>query len=355
MKLLILTQKVDKNDSVLGFFCRWIEEFAKHCEKVTVICLERGTFDLPENVKVLSLGKENKQKMLNCFIVKLLYVFRFYKYVWQERKNYDAIFVHMNPVYIVLGGLFWKLTGKGTGLWYVHKSVDFKLRLAEKLSDKIFTASKESFRLSSEKVEIVGHGIEIEEFIKSKTHQVHKVKSKEESFKIITVGRIAPVKNLDVLIEAAEILKNNNFKFEMELAGQPETEIDESYFKNLKTLIEKKNLTDEIKFVGVVPHKDVAVFYTGGDLFVNLSDTGSMDKAVLEAMASGLLVLTSNEAFKSELDERYLTDTNPENIANKIIALSKNEKDFGLVEYVVKNHDLKNLIKKIIIKFEPES
>ena len=58
MKLLIITQKVDINDPVLGFFHRWLEEFAKHYEFVTVICLEKGEHRLPENVKVLSLGKE---------------------------------------------------------------------------------------------------------------------------------------------------------------------------------------------------------------------------------------------------------------------------------------------------------
>ncbi len=52
MKLLILTQKVDINDDVLGFFHRWILEFAKHYEYITVIALEIGEYNLPENVKV---------------------------------------------------------------------------------------------------------------------------------------------------------------------------------------------------------------------------------------------------------------------------------------------------------------
>jgi len=41
MKLLIITQKVDINDDVLGFMHGWIAEFAKHCEKLTVICLQK--------------------------------------------------------------------------------------------------------------------------------------------------------------------------------------------------------------------------------------------------------------------------------------------------------------------------
>ena len=148
MKLLIITQKVDINDDVLGFFHRWLEEFAKHCEKITVICLEMGEYKLPENVKVLSLGKEE------C-VSKLKYLWRFYKYIWQERKKYDAVFVHMNPEYVVLGGLFWKILGKKISLWYTHKNVDLKLRIAEKFPNIIFSVSKESFRLKTAKLLVV--------------------------------------------------------------------------------------------------------------------------------------------------------------------------------------------------------
>ena len=102
MNLLIITQKVDKNDAILGFFHRWIEEFSKNVESVVVICLYKGSYSLPENVKVLSLGKEFKQS-------RTKYLFRFYKFIWQERNNYDNVFVHMNQVYVLLGGLVWKM------------------------------------------------------------------------------------------------------------------------------------------------------------------------------------------------------------------------------------------------------
>ena len=58
MKLLIITQKVDKNDPILGFFHGWVEEFAKNVEKLTVVCLGVGEYDLPQNVQVFSLGKK---------------------------------------------------------------------------------------------------------------------------------------------------------------------------------------------------------------------------------------------------------------------------------------------------------
>ena len=161
MRLLIVTQKVDKNDQNLGFFHRWIIEFAKHCQSIVVICLEEGRHELPANVKVLSLGKEKKNFQ---FLKKFVYVNNFYRYIWNQRKNYDVVFVHMNPIYVVLGGWAWKLFGKPVTLWYTHKSVDLKLRVAEKFVQKIFTASKESFRLHSKKVMVTGHGVDIDKF-----------------------------------------------------------------------------------------------------------------------------------------------------------------------------------------------
>jgi hypothetical protein len=142
MKLLIITQKVDRTDSVLGFFHRWIEEFAKHCEELNVICLCKGEFNLPNNVKVWSLGKEEN-------VSKIKYLYRFYSLVWRLRKNYDSVFVHMNQVYVILGGLLWRLWKKKISLWYVHRQVSPSLKIAEKMVQVIFTTAPESFGIVS--------------------------------------------------------------------------------------------------------------------------------------------------------------------------------------------------------------
>ena len=115
MRLLIVTQAVDTEDSALGFFHRWIQEFATHCESVHVICLKEGAHDLPANVSIHTLGKEGGRS-------RVKYVTRFYRYVFGLRAEYDAVFVHMNPEYVILGGAYWRLTGKKIALWYVHRA-----------------------------------------------------------------------------------------------------------------------------------------------------------------------------------------------------------------------------------------
>src|SRR5690349_983344 len=101
MRLLIITQKVDSKDPILGFFHRWIVEFAKNTTKVSVVCLSKGVFNLPSNVSVYSLGKERGGNRIS-------YTYNFFRYIWTLRHEYDAVFVHMNPIYVLLGGFFWK-------------------------------------------------------------------------------------------------------------------------------------------------------------------------------------------------------------------------------------------------------
>lgn len=336
MKLLILTQKVDLDDDVLGFFHEWIREFSNRVEKLTVICLQKGRYDLPGNASVVSLGKETG-------VSRLKYLFNFYKYIWQYRNEYDAVLVHMNIEYIILGAFIWKMLNKKIGFWYVHSAVSWRLRLAEKFTDVIFTASLKSFRLQSKKVKILSQGINGEVFKPADTAP--------KNNSIISVGRIAPVKNYHFLIEAAKILRDRGEDFDIKIVGAPILEADKVYFETLKKQVEEANLTDGVSFIGGVPYKDIVKVYTDSKIFINLSDTGSIDKAVLEAMASGLLVLTSNEAFRDILNPQYFTSKDPAVVADKLSLLMKQGGDSDLRRYVIENHGLKNLIDKIILEY----
>ena len=352
MKLLIVTQKVDKQDSVLGFFHRWLQEFAKHCESVIVVCLEKGEHDLPHNVRVLSLGKEHRES-------RIKYVRNFYKYIRHERENYDAVFVHMNPIYVVLGGLFWRAWNKKIALWYTHKSVDLKLRLAEKLCNVIFTASKESFRLKSGKVIVTGHGIDISSF----KCQVSSVKKEGEGkFDILSVGRISPIKKYEVLIEAVEVLVRDGIDVRLKIVGGPGTKEQSEYLDSLKKKVKDSGLVEIVQFVGEVSNKDIIEYLQDADLFVNLSQTGSLDKAVLEAMACGVPVLTSNKGLEStlvDLKDNLMFDNEDINMLSKkiksIIDLDQSERsNFGikLRSIVVENHNLSKLIKNLVLKMQ---
>ncbi|MEK7641471.1 MAG: glycosyltransferase family 4 protein [Patescibacteria group bacterium] len=296
MKLLVTTQKVDRADPILGFFHAWIIELAKHFDVVTIICLEEGEHELPANVRVLTLGKSNQKLVPVEAQVKrrIGYVWKFYTYILKEHKNYDAVFVHMNPVYSVLGWPIWRSLGKKVSLWYVHRSVDLKLRAAAILVDRIFTASKESFKISSKKVLVVGHGIETGRF----AGITRPLPLPEDPIRVLHVGRITKIKNCDVLIEAAGILSQSwSRRVEVIFVGEMVTPADHEYRKKLDDQIKNLGLTDMVRFVGPIPNHDIGTWYAQADLTVNLAPTGGVDKAVLESLASGAPVFWSNESF----------------------------------------------------------
>lgn len=267
MKLLIITQAVDQGDSDLGFFVRWIEEFAKHCEKVTVICLRIGKYALPDNVEVIALGRATR----------FLRTLRFWRVCISRRKEYDAVFVHMNPEYIVAAGFIWRFMHTRIALWYTHKSVTLKLRLAVVLADIIFTASKESFRLHSKKVRVMGHGIDTDFFSPDS--------SVSRGDWMLSVGRLMPSKRHDLAIRIA-VQEGKG----LHIAGEgPERERLASLARELGACV---------RFLGGIDQLRLRDEYRTAACLIHTSETGSLDKVVLEALACGLPVRTNDPTLK---------------------------------------------------------
>ncbi len=343
MKLLIITQKINKNDPILGFFHGWIKEFSKHFDSIVGICLEKGEYDLPSNVRVLSLGKESGQS-------KVKYLLNFYKYIWRERKNYDAVFVHMNPVYVVLGGLIWKVLHKKIILWYTHKNVDFKLRIAEKFVNKILTASKESFRLPSRKVRIMGHGIDTEKFCILD-------RSSNDVLTVATIGRISKIKRLDYILKIfASLLEISNADMILEIVGSPSNNEESAYLNEIKHLVESLRLQKSVYFYGCITQEQLPYYINKKDFFINVSETGSLDKAVLETLSCGVATFTSNRAFEVDLKDLGLyTETQDEmDFARFILERHQDisTKSIALRDIIIKKHSLSCLIPRIYTEYE---
>ena len=334
MKLLIITQKVDKNDQLLGFFIDWIAGFSHKFEEVTVLCLEKGEFNLPENVEVISLGKDKNAP-------KLFWLFSFYKYIFRYRKQYDTVFVHMNPIWVVLGSWYWHMAGKKVCLWYAHKAVTFKLKLAEKFFDVIFTSTFDGFRLNSKKVKVVGQGINTNLF---KPDDL--VKPIPET--LISVGRIAFIKNYEPLIEAIKIIKDDGINVSLTIIGEPTMSADFKYQDKLKKMVKDMEIEERIKFVGKITNNNLPNYYKKNKVYVNLSHTGSLDKTILEAMASGCVVLSSNDSAKKFLpSELIIKFENPNDLAEQIKKAIRWDVGDELRDYVVKNHSLPELVESI--------
>src|SRR4029453_15154312 len=84
-------------------------------------------------------------------------------------------------------------------LWYTHATVDARLRRAERVVSKIFTASPESLRLDTDRKVVTGHGIDLDHF---KDRGLHSVSPP----RLLAVGRLTAAKDPLVVMEAVSIL-----------------------------------------------------------------------------------------------------------------------------------------------------
>lgn len=325
MRLLIITQKADKNDPVLGFFHRWIEEFSKRYEKVSVICLEEGETSLPSNVRVYSLGKEEKNFQFSIFgfdrltilrnsrdnFQKLKYLWRFYKYIWALRKDYDAVFVHMNQEYVLLGAKHWFFMGKPVYLWRNHAQGSFLTRLAMMLSKKVFCTSPESFTARFKKTKLMPAGIDTDFFMPDP--QIERLPNS-----ILFLGRISPVKRV---LEFIEWYKGLSESYVATIAGGP-VKGDEAYADEVRRLAPLS-----IKFTGPVTQEGALRLYQSHEKYVNMTPAGSLDKTILEAASCGCEIICDNPFLKEKLAGKLGNEAR---------------------RYVVENHSLSLLMEKIL-------
>lgn len=339
MNILIITQKIDKRDPILGFFHRWVEDFSKYFGKITVICLQKGEYDLPSNVKVLSLGKEEKQS-------RMQYLSRFYAYIWQEKKNYDAVLSHMNQEYVLLAGFIWWLLGKKIYMWRNHHVGDELTDMAAFFCKKIFCTSRFSYTAKFRKTVIMPVGIDLNRF-KPLVGQKRKPRS------ILFLSRMAPVKKPDLLVNALYKLKEKDISFSASFFGNPEPK-DETFFQSLKKKVEDYGLSKHIQFLDAISNEETVGVYNSHEIFVNLSSSGMYDKTIFEAMACGCVVLASNENLKGNIAEHFIfEDSSLEDLVSKLeflISLTDNEKikfGLGLRDYALANHSLLALSSKL--------
>jgi len=353
VKVLMFTQKVDENDPILGFTIRWIEELSKRVEELIVIASYVGSFKLPSNVRVMSLGKERRRN-------KFLRILNIYKLAlpFLIRKKVDVIFLHMIPHYAwMLAGLP-NLMGIRIYLWFAHKSVSLPLKLAIPFVSAVFTSYSEGFRIKTSKKNIISQGIDVEHF---KYENVNKKNNSERI--ILSVGRISPIKDYETLIKAAGLLRDKDFKdFKVTIVGDIGTPEQAGYKETLVGLVDKLRLREHIEFIGAVPYTKIAKYYSMCDVHVNLCPRGGLDKAVLEAMACGTLSFAANEGFRETMgnyaDWLLFRHGDAEDLTRKIgalLELSAAEREgIGLYlrEQVIQMHNLERLTDKLVALFQ---
>ncbi len=129
---------------------------------------------------------------------------------------------------------------------------------------------------------------------------------------ILFVGNVKPHKNLITLLKAYNELQNDlKQKYDLVVMGKREGFISSD--RKALEYIETNNLSDKIFFTGYVDDNLVPLVYKNATLFVFPSYYEGFGLPLLEAMVSGVPVISSNAASLQEVGGDSVVYFNPDN------------------------------------------
>ena len=136
---------------------------------------------------------------------------------------------------------------------------------------------------------------------------------------LISVGRMAPEKNLDQVLKTYDALKSTGQAFKLVMVGDGP----------LKEQFQKRY--PEIIFPGMLSQTNLATYYASSDLFIFPSQTETFGNVTLEALASGIPVLAfdcaaARDWVQTGVNGWLIAENNPEGFAAQAVTIF-NSKD----------------------------
>ena len=287
-----------------------LKEFAK-CDnlKIDLVTSSADKYreeQFADNIKIyyLDIGKnKNLHSQSNRDLLRYSWKAYLFSKKLIKQNNYNLIhsFFGIPCGYIAMNlKLPYIVSLRGSDVpFYSKKYFLLDKLIFKRLSKKIWRNSKaviansvdlKTLALESaprQKIEVIYNGVDTEEFKPSnKTTQ---------EFTVISTSRLIERKGIEYLIDGF-IKFNKKYKdSKLLLVGKGNLE------KELKEKIEKAGVQNRIDFLGIVNHYKIADYYRKADVFVLPSLNEGMSNSLLEAMASGLAIITTNTGGAKEL------------------------------------------------------
>ena len=231
-----------------------------------------------------------------CFSAKVYSVFKRSKFVITWHEIWDVYW-------------FEYLGKKGLFGWIVE-------RLTSKLTNKNIAVSERTKKdlesLGVKNVRVIHNGIDFK--------KIESVKPLEDESDIVFAGRLIKDKNVDVLIKAISLIREEIPDIKCVINGDvPEKE-------KLMNLAKEIGVEGNVKFVGFLEnHDDVIAYMKASKVFVLPSTREGFGIVALEANACGLPVVTVNHRRNAACDfinngeNGFICELSAEDIAEKIL------------------------------------
>ena len=176
--------------------------------------------------------------------------------------------------------------------------------------------------MDTDKIEVIPNGVNLEEFRPAKQ------KPEMTPLRLITVGRLSETKRVDKLIRAIETFKKQDIHLILTIVGTG------ALIKQLEQMVSDRNLNDQIEMTGRVSPEQMPELYENAHIYVSATMQEGMSNAMLEAMASGLPIVTTRcEGVEELIDGNgiVLDDAEPESFAAAIKSLSSNPDKYQMM------------------------
>ena len=223
------------------------------------------------------------------------------------------------------------------------------LKIAYKNFNKIITQSKDmtedllkNIDISKEKIVEINNPADIDKIEKLSNENI-KIEFDKESKNLLSVGRLAPQKGFDLIIQSIPLLNDKNIK--LYILGDGEEK------ENLLTLIEKLNLKERVFLLGrkLNPY----AYMKNADLFILSSRYEGFPNVLIEAGSCGLYSICNNcpggvnEIILKDINGNIVDFNNKDLVAKTIEKNLILNKDKEKIKHSIKNrYSLDKIIKK---------
>jgi glycosyltransferase involved in cell wall biosynthesis len=202
------------------------------------------------------------------------------------------------PVAVMVGGsdvlLLARQQGPGRRIREVLGSADAVVTVGQDLKEKLIALG-----VDRERVHIVPRGVDASRFFQGDRAEARRrLGLSTEGRILLWVGRMVPVKGLDVLLQACERLRGLGFDFRLCLVGEGPLR------KSLEEESRARGLSASITFVGSISHDELADWYRAANLTVLPSRSEGVPNVLRESLACGTPFVASHVGGIPELADR---------------------------------------------------
>lgn len=192
------------------------------------------------------------------------------------------------------------------------------MRLAAQKAQHIFTVSEysrqqlaEYYPVALDKITVIYNGVNTQRFFPSQAGLAYlSARQLQTKAYILSVGRLEPRKNHLTLLHAyAHLMTMGQSLPPLVLVGQRDF-----HFNAIFTAIEALNLATQVRIIEDVGEEELAALYRHAQLFVYPAFAEGFGMPILEAMASGVPVISSNLSAIPEVVGEAGILINPNNV-----------------------------------------